>query len=117
MNNLCVLAEFQPGEESSDDDEETIAQAEQEGVDDNTEEDEIAALKRESEKPLEDLFDELPPGYLESLGLPLTPDTDQDSCIQPVCFPRSRLLIVLYPISILHSVYGWLTCRLQMRHT
>ncbi|CAG0900658.1 unnamed protein product, partial [Darwinula stevensoni] len=75
--------EFRPGEESSDDDEETIAQAEQEGVDGNSEEDEIAALKRESEKPLEDLFDELPPGYLESLGLPLTPDTDQDSCIQP----------------------------------
>ena len=65
--------EFEPEDASSTDDEETIAQEETlDEVDgkkkSEREKEEIDALKRESEIPLEDLLDDLPPGYLESLG-------------------------------------------------
>lgn len=63
--------EFEPEDASSTDDEETIAQEETLEESDGkkkSEKDEIDALKRESEIPLEDLLDDLPPEYLESLG-------------------------------------------------
>lgn len=65
--------EFEPHNTSSTDDEETIAQEETlEGTDGKKkterEKEEIDALKRESEIPLEDLLDDLPPEYLETLG-------------------------------------------------
>ncbi|GLH07367.1 Uncharacterized protein GBIM_12836 [Gryllus bimaculatus] len=56
--------EFQPNQ-SSTDDEETIAKAEEDmGSQGNS--DEIEMLKRESELPLEDLLKELPEDYLEN---------------------------------------------------
>lgn len=65
--------EFEPDDTTSTDDEETIAQEETlDSVDaaknNDREKEEIDALKRESEIPLEDILDNLPPEYLESLG-------------------------------------------------
>jgi len=65
-------AEFEP-EVTSTDDEETIAMEETLAVGDSSQPsdkdiDEVEALKRESEIPLEDLLDELPKEYLESIG-------------------------------------------------
>ncbi|CAL4124505.1 unnamed protein product, partial [Meganyctiphanes norvegica] len=56
--------EFRP-DESSDDDEATIAREE-----DNPEEqaDELKLLQKESEQTLEDILNDLPPGYLDSMG-------------------------------------------------
>nr|QVD39288.1 Helicase domino [Schistocerca gregaria] len=56
--------EFQPNQ-SSTDDEETIAKAEEDTENQNHSE-EIEMLKRESEIPLEDLLKELPEDYLQS---------------------------------------------------
>ncbi|XP_029163376.1 helicase domino isoform X2 [Nylanderia fulva] len=56
--------EFQPNQ-SSDDDEETIAKAEEEMKLTTNHKEEVELLKRESEIPLEDLLKELPPDYLE----------------------------------------------------
>lgn len=55
--------EFKPGNESSDDDEETIAKAEAEQTGVN---EEVAALQRESEMDLDDFLKELPKDYLEN---------------------------------------------------
>ena len=75
--------EFEPNVSSSDD-EETIAQEEKldsatvdEGAKADREKEEIEALKRESEMPLEDLLNDLPPGYFESVGKPEVPLPDQ----------------------------------------
>ena len=65
--------EFEPDHANSSDDEETIAQEEKldsgDGGKSKTEreQEEIDALKRESEISIEDLLDDLPPEYLESL--------------------------------------------------
>lgn len=55
--------EFSPGNVSSDDDEETIAKAEEEATDVL---DEVAALQKESEMELDAFVNELPKGYLEN---------------------------------------------------
>lgn len=65
-------SEFEP-EVMSSDDEETIALEETLDTADasqrlSKENDEVEALKRESEIPLEDLLDELPQEYLDSIG-------------------------------------------------
>ncbi|XP_012528465.1 helicase domino isoform X3 [Monomorium pharaonis] len=65
--------EFQPNQ-SSDDDEETIAKAEEEMKATNHKE-EVELLKRESEIPLEDLLKDLPPDYLENRNRSLSPQT------------------------------------------
>lgn len=57
-------AEFSPGNASSDDDEETIAQAERENEHDVG--DEIAALQKESEMDLDAFLKELPANYLKN---------------------------------------------------
>ncbi len=70
--------DFQPDEGGSTDDEETIAQEETldhaaEGgtLKSDREKEEIDALKRESEIPLEDLLDDLPAEYFENMGKPI----------------------------------------------
>lgn len=55
--------EFSPGNASSDDDEETIAKAEEEATDVN---DEVAALQKESEMDLDEFLNELPKDYLQN---------------------------------------------------
>jgi hypothetical protein len=72
--------EFDPDDATSTDDEETIAQEEtldscDAAKNKDREKEEIDALKRESEIPLEDLLDDLPPEYFENLG---KPDADVD---------------------------------------
>ena len=65
--------EFEPDNATSTDDEETIAQEEKLNSCDSAknqterEQEEIDALKRESEIPIEELLDDLPLEYLESL--------------------------------------------------
>lgn len=68
--SLSYTVEFEP-EGSSDDDEETIAKDEALDAKEANTQEEIDALKRESEVPLEDLLS----GYLElrdSLGSPIS---------------------------------------------
>ena len=61
---ISLLDEFQPNQ-SSTDDEETIAKAEEDmGTLGHIEE--VEMLKRESELPLEDILKELPDDYLEN---------------------------------------------------
>lgn len=55
--------EFSPGNVSSDDDEETIARAEEEATDVN---DEVAALQKESEMDMDAFLNELPKDYLQN---------------------------------------------------
>ena len=67
--------EFEPDESDSSDDEETIAQEETIDAGDGSKKsdrvkEEIDALKRESEIPLDDLLDELPEEYLKTFGNP-----------------------------------------------
>ncbi|XP_013379688.1 helicase SRCAP [Lingula anatina] len=57
--------DFQPDKDESDD-EETIEQAEAEGMDDESTQQEIEALQKESELPIEDLIKTLHPEYLET---------------------------------------------------
>ncbi|XP_050451376.1 helicase domino isoform X5 [Cataglyphis hispanica] len=64
--------EFQPNQ-SSDDDEETIAKAEEEMKLTTNHKEEVELLKRESEIPLEDLLKDLPPDYLEDCNKSLSP--------------------------------------------
>ncbi|XP_043677029.1 helicase domino isoform X6 [Vespula pensylvanica] len=64
--------EFQPNQ-SSDDDEETIAKAEEEMKSTVDQKEEIELLKKESEMPLEDLLKDLPPNYLEERNKSLSP--------------------------------------------
>ncbi|XP_011862218.1 PREDICTED: helicase domino-like isoform X3 [Vollenhovia emeryi] len=64
--------EFQPNQ-SSDDDEETIAKAEEEMKLTTNHKEEVELLKRESEIPLEDLLKDLPPDYLEDRNRSLSP--------------------------------------------
>ncbi|XP_070162370.1 helicase domino isoform X4 [Polyergus mexicanus] len=64
--------EFQPNQ-SSDDDEETIAKAEEEMKLTTNHKEEVELLKRESEIPLEDLLKDLPPNYLEDCNKSLSP--------------------------------------------
>lgn len=74
--------EFEPDDGQSTDDEETIAQEEKLNQGDSTvklgEKDEIDALKRESEMPLDELLDDLPPEYLESLRNPSARSKESD---------------------------------------
>ena len=56
--------EFEPGS-GSEDDEETIARAERELQQHDTTA-EVSALQKESEMSLDDVLDQLPPGYLEN---------------------------------------------------
>lgn len=63
-NFILYLDEFQPDNQSSTDDEETITQ-EEEG-DPQEHKEEIEALKRESEMNFEDFLSELPKDYLEN---------------------------------------------------
>lgn len=60
---LCFAEEFRP-ESASDDDEETIAKAEEEEAMDVDAE--IAALEKESQMELDDVIKDLPKGYLEN---------------------------------------------------
>ncbi|KAJ8680257.1 hypothetical protein QAD02_016044 [Eretmocerus hayati] len=64
--------DFKPNQ-CSDDDEETIAKAEEEMASNHKEE--VELLQKESELPLEDLLKELPPNYLEERekSLPMSP--------------------------------------------
>ncbi|XP_015599063.1 helicase domino isoform X2 [Cephus cinctus] len=62
--------EFEPNQ-TSDDDEETIAKAEEEMKSNHKEE--VELLKKESELPLEDLLKELPPNYLQERDKSLSP--------------------------------------------
>ncbi|KAL0125638.1 hypothetical protein PUN28_004615 [Cardiocondyla obscurior] len=64
--------EFQPNQ-SSDDDEETIAKAEEEMKLTTNHKEEVELLKKESEIPLEDLLKDLPPNYLEDRNRSLSP--------------------------------------------
>ncbi|XP_050472757.1 helicase domino isoform X2 [Bombus huntii] len=64
--------DFQPNQ-SSDDDEETIAKAEEELKSVTNHKEEVELLKKESELPLEDLLKELPPDYLENRNKSLSP--------------------------------------------
>lgn len=81
--------EFEPDDGQSTDDEETIAQEEKLNQGDSTvklgEKDEIDALKRESEMPLDELLDDLPPEYLESLRNPSArlKESDEVTIIMP----------------------------------
>uniref|UniRef100_A0A7G3AY70 Putative snf2 family dna-dependent atpase n=1 Tax=Lutzomyia longipalpis TaxID=7200 RepID=A0A7G3AY70_LUTLO len=67
--------EFSPGNESSDDDEETIAKAEAEATCVN---EEILALQRESEMDFDDFLKELPKDYLKNRDNIVLPDIDED---------------------------------------
>ncbi|XP_076232641.1 domino helicase isoform X2 [Calliopsis andreniformis] len=64
--------DFQPNQ-SSDDDEETIAKAEEELKSVTNHKEEVELLKKESEIPLEDLLKDLPPNYLEDRSKSLSP--------------------------------------------
>lgn len=68
--------EFEPNQ-SSDDDEETIAKAEEEMKSTTNHMEEVEMLKRESELPLEDLLKELPPNYLEERDKSLSPSPEE----------------------------------------
>lgn len=70
--NLLNIEDFQPNQ-SSDDDEETIAKAEEELKSVTNHKEEVELLKKESELPLEDLLKELPPDYLENRNKSLSP--------------------------------------------
>ncbi|XP_043473179.1 helicase domino isoform X1 [Leptopilina heterotoma] len=67
--------EFEPNQ-SSDDDEETIAKAEEEIKSNHKEE--VELLKKESIIPLEDLLKELPPNYLDERDRSLTPELKEN---------------------------------------
>ncbi|XP_015431567.1 PREDICTED: helicase domino [Dufourea novaeangliae] len=67
--------DFQPNQ-SSDDDEETIAKAEEELKSVTNHKEEVELLKRESEIPLEDLLKDLPPNYLEDRNKNLSPSKE-----------------------------------------
>jgi len=74
-DGLASDEEFRP-EESSDDDEATIAREE-----DNPEEqaDEVKLLQKESEQTLEDFLKDLPPGYLDTIGQAIDEDASKNS--------------------------------------
>ena len=79
--------EFDPDDATSTDDEETIAQEETLDSGDaaknkDREKEEIDALKRESEIPLEDLLDDLPPEYFENLAT--------DSLVKNLCISNLK---------------------------
>ncbi|XP_076228316.1 domino helicase isoform X2 [Nomia melanderi] len=67
--------DFQPNQ-SSDDDEETIAKAEEELKSVTNHKEEVELLKRESEIPLEDLLKDLPPDYLEDRNKNVSPSKE-----------------------------------------
>jgi hypothetical protein len=106
--------EFEPNVSSSDD-EETIAQEEKldsatvdEGAKAEREKEEIEALKRESEMPLEDLLNDLPPGYFESVGKPEVPLPDQ---VYPVSVlrlnPRNTVATSSSTIFFTRPIHGF----------
>ncbi|XP_034182155.2 domino helicase isoform X2 [Osmia lignaria lignaria] len=68
--------DFQPNQ-SSDDDEETIAKAEEELKSVTNHKEEVELLKKESEIPLEDLLKELPPDYLEDRSKSMSPTSKE----------------------------------------
>ncbi|XP_051168190.1 helicase domino isoform X6 [Leptopilina boulardi] len=67
--------EFEPNQ-SSDDDEETIAKAEEEIKSNHKEE--VELLKKESIIPLEDLLKDLPPNYLDERDKSLSPELKEN---------------------------------------
>lgn len=77
LTQLFLLDEFQPDNQSSTDDEETIAQAEE--GDSGEHKEEIEALKRESEMNFEDFLSELPKDYLENRDKIKLSDAESDS--------------------------------------
>lgn len=82
---MHITEEFQPNQ-SSDDDEETIAKAEEEMKLTTNHKEEVELLKRESEIPLEDLLKDLPPDYLEDCNKSLSPhatnEEEQNVCLR-----------------------------------
>ena len=68
------VGEFEPGS-GSEDDEETIARAERDLQQHDTTA-EVSALQKESEMSLDDVLDQLPPGYLENRHRDV-PDADK----------------------------------------
>lgn len=83
--------EFEPNQ-SSDDDEETIAKAEEEIKSNHKEE--IELLKKESELPLEDILKELPHNYLEERDKSLSP-LSKENIIEVLNFPFCNAVIFL----------------------
>lgn len=81
---MHITEEFQPNQ-SSDDDEETIAKAEEEMKLTTNHKEEVELLKRESEIPLEDLLKDLPPDYLEDRNKSLSPQNATNEEEQNVC--------------------------------
>lgn len=81
---MHITEEFQPNQ-SSDDDEETIAKAEEEMKLTTNHKEEVELLKRESEIPLEDLLKDLPPDYLEDCNKSLSPQNIKNEEEQNVC--------------------------------
>lgn len=63
-----VADEFEPEEEHDEDDEETIAKEEEDNEDQSSSINELDELEKTAQMPLDDLLDELPPGYLEYLN-------------------------------------------------
>lgn len=70
-----MIDEFSPGNELSDDDEETIAKAEAEATCVN---EEILALQRESEMDFDDFLKELPKDYLKNRDNIVLSDADNE---------------------------------------
>lgn len=93
-----IVEDFQPNQ-SSDDDEETIAKAEEELKSVTNHKEEVELLKKESEIPLEDLLKDLPPDYLEDRSKSLSPpvkETIEDVCFQfYICNFRSAVILCL----------------------
>lgn len=76
--------EFQPDNQSSSDDEETIAQAEAMDVEQT---EEVAALQRESQMDFESFLNELPKDYLENRDkVPISASESVSEVFGFVCF-------------------------------
>ena len=69
--------EFEPAQESEEDDEETIAKEEEEHDEGDNE---LVDLERSGQMSLDDLLDDLPPEYLEELASKLPSMTFLISC-------------------------------------
>ena len=96
-----ILDEFKPDEDDSDD-EETIEKEEAEaGIDDKAQQDEIEALKKESEMPIEEILKNLPIGMLENESMEESQDSSEVSV--------ARLFIYCFttPESSISLFHGW----------
>lgn len=100
MYALHITEEFQPNQ-SSDDDEETIAKAEEEMKLTTNHKEEVELLKRESEIPLEDLLKDLPPDYLEVCNKGSSPQDLTNEEAQNVCLYLNMSKRNIYAYSIL----------------